>query len=86
MTEDMCEAELGYHRERQAILLIMHDQDESNIAFNLLEVRSGGLGDGTILVGAARLAHIVISSVTAPGLLNTCAVAAAGAYYDLSEV
>lgn len=86
MTEDMCESELRYHRERQASLLIMHDQEESNIAFNLLKARSGGLGDGTILVGAARSAHIATSSVTAPGLLNTCAVAAAGAYYDLSEV
>jgi malate dehydrogenase (oxaloacetate-decarboxylating)(NADP+) len=86
MTEDMRENELRYYREGQANLLLMHDKDKHNIAFNLLKTRFGGLADGLILVGATRSEHIVTPSVTARGLLNICVVAAAGAQHDLREV
>jgi malate dehydrogenase (oxaloacetate-decarboxylating)(NADP+) len=58
-----------------ANLLIMPTLDAANIAFNLVKAVGEGLPVGPILMGAARPAHILTSSVTARGILNMTAVA-----------
>ncbi len=67
------------HLKGQANLLIMPNLDAANIAFNLLKAMGEGLSVGPILVGGAASAHIAIPSVTARGLVNLTAVAAAEA-------
>jgi malate dehydrogenase (oxaloacetate-decarboxylating)(NADP+) len=62
-----------------ANLLIMPNLDAANIAFTLLRSMGEGLSVGPILVGGAASAHIVTPSVTARGLVNMTAIAAAQA-------
>ena len=69
----------GSHLRGSANLLIMPNLDAANIAFTLLRSMGEGLSVGPILVGTARSAHIVTPSVTARGLVNMTAVAAAEA-------
>ena len=69
----------------QANLLVMPNLDAANIAFNLVKVLGDGLPVGPILVGTARPAHIVTSSVTARGIVNISALAAVGAQLQDEE-
>jgi malate dehydrogenase (oxaloacetate-decarboxylating)(NADP+) len=62
-----------------ANLLILPNLDAANIAFTLLRSMGEGLSVGPVLVGGAASAHIVTPSVTARGLVNMTAVAAAQA-------
>jgi malate dehydrogenase (oxaloacetate-decarboxylating)(NADP+) len=66
----------GSRLKGAANLLIMPNQDAANISFNLLKQLGGGIAIGPILLGAARSAHVVTSSITVRGLLNMTAVAA----------
>lgn len=59
----------------RANLLIMPNQDAANIAFNLLRTLNESAPIGPILLGAARIAHIVTPSTTVRGLLNMTALA-----------
>ncbi len=63
----------------QANLLIFPNLDAANIAFNLLKSTGAGLSVGPILIGGAFSAHIVTPSVTARGVVNMTAIAAAEA-------
>ncbi|HKY95427.1 MAG TPA: NADP-dependent malic enzyme [Kiloniellales bacterium] len=67
------------HLRGAANLLIMPNLDAANIAFTLLRSMGEGLSVGPILVGAAASAHIVTPSVTARGIVNMTAIAAAEA-------
>ncbi|MDZ7754524.1 MAG: NADP-dependent malic enzyme [Gammaproteobacteria bacterium] len=60
----------------RANLLVMPNQDAANIAFNLLKQVGEGIAIGPLLLGTARSAHIVTSSITVRGLLNMTALAA----------
>jgi malate dehydrogenase (oxaloacetate-decarboxylating)(NADP+) len=59
----------------EANLLIMPNLDAANIAYQMIKVLADGLPVGPILIGAARPAHILTSSVTARGIVNMTAVA-----------
>jgi len=67
------------HLRGSANLLILPNLDAANIAFTLLRSMGEGLAVGPILVGGAASAHIVTPSVTARGLVNMTAIAAAQA-------
>lgn len=54
----------------------MPNLDAANIAFNMMKLLGDGIAIGPILVGAARPAHIMTSSITVRGLLNMTALAA----------
>jgi len=62
-----------------ANLLILPNLDAANIAFTLLRSMGEGLAVGPMLVGGAASAHIVTPSITARGLVNMTAIAAAQA-------
>ena len=58
-----------------ANLLIMPTLDAASIAFNLARVLTDGLSVGPILVGAAKPAHIVSTTITVRGMVNMTALA-----------
>ena len=58
----------------QANLLVMPGLDAANITFNLLKVLGDGLSVGPILIGTAKPAHILTSSVTSRGIVNMTAL------------
>jgi malate dehydrogenase (oxaloacetate-decarboxylating)(NADP+) len=62
-----------------ANLLVMPDLDAANIAFNLLKAAAEGLQVGPILLGMAKPIHVLVPSVTARGIVNMTALAAAQA-------
>jgi malate dehydrogenase (oxaloacetate-decarboxylating)(NADP+) len=62
-----------------ANLLVMPDLDSANIAFNLLKAAAEGLQVGPILLGMAKPIHVLVPSVTARGIVNMTALAAAQA-------
>ncbi len=62
-----------------ANLFIMPDQDAAHIAFTMVKKIADGLVIGPILIGAAKPAHILTASVTARGIVNMSAIAAAEA-------
>ncbi|MGG5809957.1 NADP-dependent malic enzyme [Falsiroseomonas sp. CW058] len=62
-----------------ANLLVMPTLDAANIAFNLLKAAGEGLQVGPILLGMARPIHVLVPSVTARGIVNMTALAAAQA-------
>ncbi len=64
------------HLKGRANLLVMPNQDAANIAFNLLKEVGEGIAIGPLLLGTARSAHIVTSSISVRGLLNMTALAA----------
>ncbi len=66
----------------QANLLVMPNLDAANISFNLLKVLGQGIKVGPILVGVARPAHVVDSTVTVRGLVNMTAVCVAHAQVE----
>jgi malate dehydrogenase (oxaloacetate-decarboxylating)(NADP+) len=60
----------------QANLLIMPNLDSANTAFGLLRSLGNGVAVGPILIGAAKPAHVVSTSITTRGLVNMTAMAA----------
>jgi malate dehydrogenase (oxaloacetate-decarboxylating)(NADP+) len=60
-----------------ANLLVMPSLDAANIAFNLLKAAGDGLPVGPILLGMSRPIHVLVPSVTARGIVNLSAIAAA---------
>jgi malate dehydrogenase (oxaloacetate-decarboxylating)(NADP+) len=68
--------------EGRANLLVMPSLDAANIAFNLARVVTDGLSVGPILVGAARSAHVVSSTITTRGMVNMTALAVVDAQMD----
>jgi len=62
----------------EANLLILPTMEAANISYSLLKSLGDGLPIGPILLGTSRPAHIVTPTVTARGLLNIAAIAAAG--------
>ena len=63
----------------EANVLVMPTLDAANIAFQLVKVVADALPVGPILMGAAKPAHILTPSVTARGIVNMTAIAAAEA-------
>jgi malate dehydrogenase (oxaloacetate-decarboxylating)(NADP+) len=62
-----------------ANLLVMPTLDAANIAFNLLKAAARGCRSGPILLGMAKPIHVLVPSVTARGIVNMTALAAAQA-------
>ncbi len=60
-----------------ANLLIMPNLDSANIAFNLVKAAADGLPVGPLLLGMSKPAHVLVPSVTARGIVNMTALAAA---------
>jgi malate dehydrogenase (oxaloacetate-decarboxylating)(NADP+) len=58
-----------------ANLLVMPSLDAANISFNLLKQLGEGVSVGPMLLGVARPAHILTSSVTVRGIVNMSALA-----------
>ena len=58
----------------QANLLVMPNVDSANIAFNLVKQLASGLSVGPMLLGVARPAHVLNSSVTVRGTVNMSAL------------
>jgi malate dehydrogenase (oxaloacetate-decarboxylating)(NADP+) len=62
-----------------ANLMVMPNVDAANIAFNMVKSLEGALSVGPIMLGLAKPAHVVTTSVTVRGLVNMTAVAVADA-------
>jgi len=62
-----------------ANLLVMPNLDAANISFNLLKAAGEGLQVGPMLLGMAKPIHVLVPSVTARGIVNLTALAAAQA-------
>jgi malate dehydrogenase (oxaloacetate-decarboxylating)(NADP+) len=62
-----------------ANLLVFPSLDAANIAFNLLKAAGEGLQVGPMLLGVAKPIHVLVPSVTARGIVNMTALAAAQA-------
>jgi malate dehydrogenase (oxaloacetate-decarboxylating)(NADP+) len=62
-----------------ANILVMPNVDAANIAFNMVKSIEGALSVGPIMLGMAKAAHVVTTSVTVRGLVNMTAVAVADA-------
>jgi len=60
----------------EANTLIMPNLDAGNIVYHLLKTAANALPVGPILIGAAKPAHILTTSVTARGVVNMTAIAA----------
>ena len=60
--------------EGQANILVMPNLDSANIAFNLVKQLSSGLSVGPLLLGMAKPAHVLNSSVTVRGTVNMSAI------------
>ncbi len=61
-----------------ANLLVMPTLDAANIAFNLLKAAGEALPVGPMLLGLSCPLHILVPTVTARGIVNMTALAAAG--------
>jgi malate dehydrogenase (oxaloacetate-decarboxylating)(NADP+) len=61
--------------EGEANLLVFPGLDAANIALNTIKTMTDALHVGPILLGAARPAHILTSSVTSRGVVNMTALA-----------
>ncbi|NGM19479.1 NADP-dependent malic enzyme [Roseomonas stagni] len=68
-----------------ANLLVMPSLDAANIAFNLLKAAGEGLQVGPMLLGMAKPIHVLVPSVTARGIVNMTALAAAQANGMLAQ-
>ena len=62
-----------------ANLLVMPSLDAANIALTLLQAATDGLLVGPLLLGASQPLHVMVSSVTARGIVNMTALAVAQA-------
>ncbi|HEX6144789.1 MAG TPA: NADP-dependent malic enzyme [Geminicoccaceae bacterium] len=69
----------GSTLEGEANLLIFPDLNAANIAYTLVREVTGAVAVGPILVGPAKPAHVVTSSITARGIVNLAALAAVDA-------
>ena len=65
----------GSHFRGEANLLIMPNLDAANIAYQFIKVLADALPVGPILLGTAKPAHVLTSSVTARGVVNMTALA-----------
>ncbi len=65
-----------------ANLLIMPSLDAANIGLTLLAAAAGGLQVGPLLLGLKKPLHVLVQSVTARGIVNMTALAAAQAASD----
>jgi malate dehydrogenase (oxaloacetate-decarboxylating)(NADP+) len=63
------------HIAGDANVLIMPNLDAANIAYQLIKVLADALPVGPILIGTAKPAHILTTSVTARGVVNMTALA-----------
>jgi malate dehydrogenase (oxaloacetate-decarboxylating)(NADP+) len=68
-----------------ANLLIMPSLDAANISFNLLKQLGEGVSVGPMLLGVARPAHILTSSVTVRGIVNMSALAVVDAQVNAPQ-
>ena len=68
-----------------ANLLVMPNLDSANIAFNLVKAAADGLPVGPLLLGMSKPAHVLVTSVTARGIVNMTALAAVEAGRPLQE-
>ena len=66
--------------EGAANLLIMPTLDAANIGLTLLAAAAGGLQVGPLLLGLPRSLHVLVQTVTARGIVNMTALAAAQAH------
>ena len=57
----------------------MPSLDAANIALTLLQAATDGLLVGPLLLGASQPLHVMVSSVTARGIVNMTALAVAQA-------
>ena len=71
--------------EGAANLLVMPSQDAAHISFNLLKVLANGIAVGPMLIGAARPAQILNTTVTVRGVLNMSALAVVDAQTHAGE-
>ncbi len=62
-----------------ANLLVMPTLDAANIAYTLLKAAADALPIGPLLLGMSKPIHVLVPSVTARGIVNVSAVAAAQA-------
>jgi malate dehydrogenase (oxaloacetate-decarboxylating)(NADP+) len=65
--------------EGAANLLVFPSLDAANIALNLLKAAAEGLQIGPLLLGMRRPVHVLVPGVTARGMANLAAIAAAQA-------
>ena len=65
--------------EGAANLLVMPTLDAANIGLTLLGASAGGLQVGPILLGMGKPLHVLVQKVTARGIVNMTAIAAAEA-------
>ena len=65
--------------EGVANLLVMPTLDAANIAFTLLTAAADALPVGPLILGMSKPVHVLVPSVTARGIVNVSAVAAAQA-------
>jgi malate dehydrogenase (oxaloacetate-decarboxylating)(NADP+) len=70
----------------EANVLVMPNLDSANIAFQMAKAVADALPVGPILIGVAQPAHILTPSVTARGIVNMTAIAAAEAQADDEQV
>jgi malate dehydrogenase (oxaloacetate-decarboxylating)(NADP+) len=61
----------------EANLLVMPDLSSANVAFQAIKVFGDALPIGPILLGTAKPAHVLTSSVTSRGIVNMTAIAVA---------
>ena len=59
--------------------MVFPSLDAANIGLNLIKVMTDGLHVGPILLGVARPAHVLATSVTSRGVVNMTALAAVDA-------
>ncbi|MDE2580430.1 MAG: NADP-dependent malic enzyme [Rhodospirillales bacterium] len=64
------------HIRGTANLLVMPNLDTANVAFTLLKAAADGLSVGPMLLGMSKPIHVLVSSVTARGIVNLSAFAA----------
>jgi malate dehydrogenase (oxaloacetate-decarboxylating)(NADP+) len=64
------------HLDGVANLLVMPTLDAANIAFNLVKAVADGLPVGPLLLGMSKPVHVLVSNVTARGIVNVSAVVA----------
>ncbi|MEL6316557.1 MAG: phosphate acyltransferase, partial [Pseudomonadota bacterium] len=80
LDSEICERIFPNSRlRRPANLLIMPNIDAANATKSALKVLANGLQVGPVLLGLDGQAHVVTASITARGVINAAALAAAGA-------
>ncbi|MBV9395566.1 MAG: NADP-dependent malic enzyme [Methylobacteriaceae bacterium] len=70
----------------EANVLVMPNLDSANITFQMAKAVADALPVGPILIGVAQPAHILTPSVTARGIVNMTAIAAAEAQAEDEQV